>query len=339
MNIRFCLGLSAACLLPAVSVAEVAEMHSLAGIVRDAAGTPAAHVTIFVTEQATGVPVFGDGVPLTQGMANQRTDLLITTSVEDGTFEVTAPAGKYRLVAQRWRPPTKPWTSSMGEFDGLPHFGMTVELLGVAADVVVPSEAALEIELSHPGNGSVTVLTNPESGGDDALFVISTHAPPLDPIFAFNAWQDPILPNAIGMNRMSAGRTTFHNVPAGELHLVAFANDNSPGFGAATVTVPEVGAVEVVIDLVAGWSDGHKKPGARLLPLYEKVVDQGWNLLALDPIQSVQARINEGDGLLEALKAIEKDAVEVELPDGSKAPLRDAWAVGLYTQRWKPGAE
>ncbi len=341
MNPPLTLFLAASCFLSAMALAEEPAAHFLKGTVRDNAGTPAPGVTVFVADAATGVPLFADGTSLAKRNADNRTDLLVAVTGDEGTFDISVPAGSYRLVAQRWQPPTQPWTGSLGEFDGLPHFGPVVELFGTASGIEVPSDAATRIELRPPGSGTLTVTTNPRPGNDATLLVIGTEAPLLDPIFAFEGWRPPFLTNAIGMNRMPKGVTTFKNVPEGDIHLTAFANDNRPGFGCASANVGTGGSARVTVDLVAGWSDGRKTPPDRLRPLYDKAVANRWDLKELEPLATLIGEIEQrrGDSIVEAIERHGGMEQMIGLPDGTSAPLPDALAVWAYLRAWPPEAE
>jgi hypothetical protein len=327
-----------ACLLPAMSFAEEPVTHSLAGMVRDAADNPAAQVTLLVMDNATGIPIYSDGTLLTENLAGQRTDLLTGLSKEDGTFEIAAPAGEFRLMAQRWRPPTQPWDSGMGKFGGLTHFGPVVELFGTLPGIVVPSDDATSIKLAPMGTGTLVIDTNPKPGNDETLVVIGEHAPLLDPIFGFDAWRAPFLNHAYGMNRMPRGHTTFLNVPAGEVHLVAFANDNRAGFGRASATVEADMSTSITVDLVAGWSDGLKTPPNELRSLYDKAVANQWELSSLPSVKEIFEEINSGSSasMGEVLLRDDRKDAAVELPDGTSHSLMEVVTVWAYIKSFPP---
>ena len=59
---------------------------------------------------------------------------------------------------------------------------------------------------------------------------------------------------------MPGGRVTIEGLPEGELHVAVFANDNAPGFGAASVTTRTGESANLVIPIIASWSNAHHEP-------------------------------------------------------------------------------
>ena len=101
------------------------------------------------------------------------------------------------------------------------------------------------------------------------LIVLSTKPTACDPILAFSAWGDQFLQGVVGVNHMAEGKMTISGLPAGKLHLAAFANDNNPGFGAMEIKLNAGERQSVELPIIASWSNAHKQPPQRLVELVD----------------------------------------------------------------------
>ena len=240
-----------------------ADQGTLSGQVLDHQHRPVPGVMVIVCDAQTGIPVSRDTFErFTKDMQFQN--LASMTSDEDGRFsQGNVKPGIYRLIAQSWDDATKPVAAP------LEVNGRVVRLRGIVERLVVPSEEATRVTVRPCGTASLDLTTDPKSGNNDTLLVVSSQPLSADPVLAFAAWSGSFMPAMIAGNRMPLGRTTLHGLPQGRVHIAAFANDNNPGFGGTSCELKSDQTVFASIPLIASWSDGHKEPPARLEPLVE----------------------------------------------------------------------
>ena len=186
------------------------------------------------------------------------------TSDAGGRFRIgDVPAGRYRLVAQSW--PEAPGVTKVFEKNGT-----EIILRGVADDIRVPSKEASNVVIKPLGTGAVHL--DEDFPNSDALLVVSTRPLSADPVLGFVSWQGPFLRKLIGANRMPKGVTKIGGLPAGEIHLSVFANDNNGGIGAGSVVAKPGELVQAeYIPIVCGWSNGRHDPPPELVPTFTEV--------------------------------------------------------------------
>ena len=298
------------------------------GIVQEiSAGTPG--VPVCLCDGETGLPIAKETYkPIDWGSPDINPlsrEMAITVTDEKGAFRFEhVPAGKYRLVAQRWIGPFK------GPFEVQ---GTVIQLMGTANDVVVPRPAdhykAL-VPLTPPGTGIVEF--DQEVGNDETFMFLSTSPTEFDTILGLNAMGAPFFKHLIGFNRMPAGKTTVIGVPATTVHAFFAASDSRPGAAAVEVPVSKTGFARVPAErYVAEWSNGRKTPPpklAKLMEFLEKEALEPDELLELPPFarETFAAHLAR---LQELLKDLHR---QIELPDGSTARVGDIFAVRSYQQ-------
>lgn len=242
-----------------------AQDGSLSGTVVDADDRPIQGITVIVCDDETGIPVSQATFrPFTEEMKYQEIAFATTNPLGQFTLANVRP-GTYRLLAQSWQDATE-------EVEGVLEVnGRIVHLRGIAPGVVVPSPEAEQVKIRPAGNAMLNIATDPLAPNDETLLVVSRASLAADPILAFGAWTGPFIPQMLAGNRMPHGRTTIYGLPAGVVHLGAFAADNNPGFGGAQCELMAGRTSFVKIPLIASWSDGHKQPPPRLEPLVKRL--------------------------------------------------------------------
>ena len=311
---------------------ETAEKRGrISGVVSGSAtGEPVAGACVVLCEQSSGIPLSEKTLrslveEFLQG--REAMDPAYTVTDENGRFSFDGvPAGRYRLVSQSWR--------DAQQVKGILEVnGKEIELHGVAENVEVPSDSATQLVLRPLGTGALRI--DEEAPNDDALMVVSTAPPRADPILRFVAWGGAFMGNMIGGNRMPSGETTIYGLPEGKVYLVVFANDSSPGWGGAEVTIRSGATSVVYVPIVAGWSDGHHDPPKQLLPLFEEVK----SLLSEDTfsmprfLEANGIRIEAGNDRwqreLEISRHLDR---QLELPTGTKTTAADFMAAVGYVE-------
>ncbi|MCC5874990.1 MAG: carboxypeptidase regulatory-like domain-containing protein, partial [Candidatus Sumerlaeia bacterium] len=239
--------------LPALTAAS-----GISGRVVDAEDNPAGGVLVLVLDGETGVPVLSNGKPFHRQITSQPFPIAASKTSTSGEFEISVPEGSYRLVAQRWSGETKLWDGGMGRFEHLEEFGPVIELFGRTGPLTVPSDSANNVLLAPPGNATLKITCDPQIGNNETIVVFGDAACLLPPEKGFEGWTGDFLCGALGFNRMPHGETTVRNLPRGRsVHLVAFANDNKPGYAVEEVIIPDEGDSEVTMHIHADWSDAH----------------------------------------------------------------------------------
>jgi len=352
-------------LAPASSQSRAAEpAGTIAGRVLDSGGAPVAGVCVVPCEHTSGIPLSKSTMrPFTDEFAagRQALDLAYAVSDEQGRFRCEKlPAGRYRLVAQSWkdagpvkqrpknnlpvptpegegrgeaRPGKSGNRSSTGIKSLLEVNGETIELHGVAESVQVPSPAALEVVLRPLGTGVLKL--DEKMPNDETLLVISTAPPRADPVLGFVGWGGGLMSKMIGANRMPRGKTTVRGLPQGKVHLVLFAADNSPGWGAGEAEIRPQSTTVAYVPVVAAWSDGHHDPPPRLAKLFAQMqtlmLEKDFSLQQILKLNGVQ--IKPGRGVWEGKQQIAPHlGGRIELPNGGKALLGDVVAAARYVQ-------
>jgi C-terminal processing protease CtpA/Prc len=316
------------------SLAARGQAAIVAGHVLNAEGRPVAGVTVLVCDQQSGVPVLRESwKPFTAGTPNSTDGLLWTTTDEGGAFAFDdAKPGAYRMLAQSWEDAAGPIRGPLEEENG-----RVVRVCGVAERIDVPSAAAGEIELKPIGSATLELVTDPKCGNNSTLMVVSRSPMPADPVLAFSAWTGDFMPAVLAGNRMPLGQTTVHGLPAGKVHIGAFAPDNNPGFGGVTVELETGKTTAASVPMLATWSDGHYAPPDRLLPLVKRVRQLGGQ-------QAVMALIGQQHpDFAEAFAGVKKAGLAgwaflgpfldrtVKLGDDESVLVKDLTAAGAYS--------
>ncbi len=306
------------------------SVHTISGIVMELrSGTP--DVSVCLCDAATGLPLAKDTYkPIgsgsgPQGAMAQEMAILVTDDRGQFRFE-QVPAGKYRLVAQKWT----------GPFKGIfAEHGTVIQLMGTADDVLVPrpTDDRQALVSLRPSGGGIVQFDQDVANNETFLF-LSKSPPEFDPILGLNAMGTPFLQHLIGFNRMPLGKTTVIGVPGVPLHAFFFAADNSPGFATVEVPVSNVGLVRVPPEpFVAGWSDGRKTPPPELAKLMGFMET---NALTPDQLLNIPELSNANFAAHQArMQELQKDlSHKVELAEGVTARVGDILAVKGY-QRLK----
>jgi len=293
---------------------------------------PVASATVFLCDQATGIPVdthtfipFPDAKLFPPDLATALTD-------EQGQFKFHGISnGLYRLVSQSWKDTPK-------ARDLFAVNGRNLVLHGVANSVQVPSPQALDVTLRPLGTASV--ILDEHFPNDGSLLVISPMPLTADPVLGFASWQGPFLQQAIGANQMPSGYTRVDGLPEGRIHLSVFANDNNGGIGEGWV---EANAGRIMIaksfPIVCRWSNGRHDPPLYLMGTTDEMKVILSNLkkkpTLLPFLKQLLAR--EGVKVRRAQKKespltpyLEHLQVPVTLPSGAHVPFKDVLAAVQY---------
>jgi hypothetical protein len=307
------------------------NVHTIAGIVMELrSGTPDVSVCLF--DSATGLPLAKDTykpIGSGSGQANaMATEMAILVTDERGHFRFEqVPAGKYRLVAQKW----------IGPFKGIfAEHGTVIQLMGTADDVLVPrpSDGPQALVSLRPSGGGI-VQFDQDVGNNETFLFLSTSPPEFDPILGLNAMGTSFLQHLIGFNRMPLGKTTVIGVPGVPLHAFFFAADNSPGFATVEVPVSNVGLVRVPAEpFVAGWSDGRKTPPPELAKLMEFMEAHA---LTPEQLLNIPELSNANFAAHQArMQELQKElSQKIELAEGVTARVGDVLAVKGYQRLTK----
>lgn len=257
------LGLAQAAHLNAQDAAPPAAGQIL-GLVGDAEGQAAApgRAVVFLCDAATGRPlVAANRRPLgTDNPVETPSALWHAVTGADGRFMFDeVPPGEYRMFAQAW-------VGIAGLPEHVRDASETIHLLGVAEGVRVAAGETVRASLRPVGAGSLTVNTDPEE--ESAFLLLSTAAPLGDPVLGPTGWHDAFVRGLIGVTHLTKSHATFLGVPEqGELYASAFFYDNVSGVG--TAIAPPGRERTATLKIYSGWSNAHKDPPERLLPLVE----------------------------------------------------------------------
>jgi hypothetical protein len=290
-------------------------------------GTP--DVAVCLCDAVTGLPLAKETYKPLQLGQDQSDDaaktmaIVVTDKRGNYRFE-NVPAGKYRLVAQKWIGPYK------GAFE---EHGTVIQLMGSADDVVVPRPEADDkafIALTPPGDGIVQF--DQDVGNSDTFMFLSTVPPEFDPILGLNSMGTSFIQHVIGVNRMPLGRTTVIGVPDKPLYAFFVAPDNSPGYATLGVPASKSGLVRMPAEpFVAGWSNGRKTPPPKLAELMKFMDAQSLKTQTLLNIPPLSAATSEAHRtrMQELTHELSR---EVELPAGKTARIGDLLAADAYRE-------
>lgn len=308
--------LSMACAAFAQQVPQAAVYEISGSVSEMQSGAP--DVIVFLCDGETGIPLSKDTMkPFIEGKRIQNADfnnLLTAVSGDRGAFAFKdVPAGRYRLIAQKW----------IGPYKGLFEInGSVIQLFG-AAEVAVPSEEAQQVRLQTLGRGVAQL--DMKVGNNETLLMLSTQPAEFDPILGFRCLGKSFMTNLIGANRMPYGRTTIVGLPSTPVHAFYFANDNNPGF-ATQIIEPQITGPIDNIPFVAGWSNGRHEPTEDLRPLMDLLIAQNIVVEDLLDLKGPDGKVNR-----EAAEALQLDRL-VTLPDGKWYRIGDIVAADNY--RW-----
>lgn len=250
-------------------------------------------------------------------------DWLQTIPDAAGNFQFTnIPAGNYIVVAQAWKSPLMRTNlmdqSSEFQFAARDPRTDTLHLLG-RAEVTLPSERASQLQLAAPGTNSIRIAYQ----HDGETLLLGTHPQHGDAVLGWLGWGTNFISHLIGMSEIPRGDGLLvHGLPK-ETYASIFANDNSPGFGSMRLRFDGTNAV--TIPVVAGWSDGYKKPPTNLVWLVELLQT---NQFKIDELLGLTAQPRRFDNFIErerekirlVLPIWEK---EITLPTGQKTRVKD----------------
>ncbi len=303
----------------------------LSGRVLDATGQPVAEAAVVVCDVETGIPVSAETYqPFTKNMQFQRLALAVTN--EQGAFTVLrVKPGTYRLIAQSWEDARQPVEQLLNVN------GPVVHLRGIVAEVSVPSQQATDLTILPVGSATLDITTAPQAPNDETLVVVSGRPLAADPILGFAAWSGAFVPHMVAGNRMPHGKTLFHGLPAGTLHVAAFAADNNPGFGGISCELTAGQTTVISIPLIASWSDGYRTPPKRLEPLVGRLL----GMRDVTVMDLVRQHAPEAAQALEAAQSPSRnpwlplipvlDQI-VELEGWERIPLKDLLAADGYVR-------
>lgn len=224
---------------------------------------------VFLCDAATGNPIDGTTKQpnrslLKTGSGEAQPAFWFAVLDDRGSFEFRdVPPGRYRLIAQSWTGTT-----------GLPKvMGRTskfIVLHGAADDVEVKAGEKTVVFLRQPGEGMLRIKTNPPS--PNAFLVVSLARPLGDPILGIAGWGPNFTRQVIGVTHMAGPDVILFGVPEHrDLHVAYLNYDNSPGVAGGTF---QAGPQDATLWVLAGWSNGHDGPPARLKPLRDQLIEQ-----------------------------------------------------------------
>jgi hypothetical protein len=293
---------------------------------------PVSGSTVFLCDQATGIPVdTHTGRPFTEA---KRFPPVLTTAVTDnqGQFKFHGISnGTYRLVSQSWKDTPK-------ARDPFAVNGRDLMLHGVVDSVQVPSPQALDVTIRPLGTASI--ILDEHFPNDGSLLVISPMPLSADPVLGFASWQGPFLQQAIGMNRMPGGYTRVDGLPEGRIHLSVFANDNNGGIGDGVVEA-KAGRIMIAksFPIVCRWSNGRHDPPLYLMGTYREMKGIISNLKKKQTLLPFLKRLLAKEGV-KVRRTQKKESpiapylehlqVPVTLPSGARAPFGDVLAAVQY---------
>lgn len=298
---------------------------SIAGIVLDGDGSPVAGASVIVCNGESGVPVIaGSYLPLTHDrrqIENNLDHLAHATTTKTGEFTLTGlPVGEYRLIAQSWKrdEPAKAMLDVNGE---------VVFLHGLAEHVSVKTGETTTVTITPAG--SLTLHVRVKSANSDTLLIVSRSPTRADPILGFTGWVGPFMGNVLAGNRMPLGKTTIHGLPAGMVHVVVFANDDVPGWGAAAVELKDKTTATVTIPFISGWSDAVHTPPPALKALGDQLKELG-----LDQSAAIKKLLADNNIEIDRMHPVTFMAEHLDrritLADGSEHRLGDILAAQAY---------
>lgn len=307
--------------------AEPRPRGSISGVVHTTGGRAAPSVCVVVCDAASGIPLdSATHRPFTDD-ASQRNEaferVLLATTGEDGSFELSLPPGAYRLLAQSWEvTPT----------EVLGVNGVDVWLFGTTGTIDLDDAETETVNLQPAGDCVLSV--HADSANNESLFLVSAAPTRADPILGFAGWTGPFIGQMLGGNRAPGGRTVFHGLAEGEVHVAVFSADNIPGFGAASVTLESGRPVEVDVPWVVTWSNGVHSPPPGLEALTDSVaamskpeqlalISEAMRVAAIDPSLDPIAQMG---ALGPALSRT------VQLETGEERPLGDVLAAVGYAR-------
>ena len=297
------------------------QTGSIEGTVRDEQDNAVTGACVILIDDASGVPVRRDSYqPFTRNVEDDDSYEKIAFSLtdENGEFAFSdLPEGTYRLIAQSWN-------SDKPTANPLDVNGTVVFLHGVAENVKVSPGKASEVHITPLGNLSLRVKV--KSANNDTLLLVSREPTSADPATGFTGWVGPFAKNILAGNRMPQGKTTIRGLPPGMVHVAVFANDDRPGWGAASVELQPATVTTVVIPFVAEWSDGMQSPSPKLAKLQEKLID-----LKLDTRSAVYQLLEDNgisldttSGFYSAYANLGRHVGDIlTLPDGSQVTVGD----------------
>lgn len=297
-----------------------AGLHgSIRGIVMEkSAGT--SDVVVFLWDQEHGIP---PGRTAEQRGKDHESGnelgvpIAVTNHRGEFAFE-DLPEGRYRVFAQKW----------IGPFRGpLEFHGSVIQLFGWANDLHVPSPEAEKVELRPPGDGILKIDENVPN--NDLFVALATEPLAGDPVLGFQAMGKRFVDSVIGINRMPYGRTTVVNAPPGTVHAFFLANDNSPGFAAASYKVSTPEPATHHLQIIAGWSDAHKDPPPHIAKLVERMREQ--SIRPQDVLSSSTfLRTVRPRGIAQAMR--QDLGNTVKLPDQTTATVGEVLAAYGYEE-------
>lgn len=315
----------------AIGSSAAAQDGTISGKVLDADKRPVAGALVVVCDQRTGIPIERETFQIFTRNIRSR-NFVSAVSDEEGMFSVEqVKPGDYRLIAQSWEDARAPVTQAFQVN------GSVIHLRGIAERVTVPSEEAARVSLRPLGDASLDVTTDPKSGNNATLLVVSRAPLAADPILGFSAWAGEFMPNMIAGNLMPLGKTTIHGLPAETVHIALFASDNNPGSGGVSVELEANETTTVAVPLIASWSDGHTTPPDRLKTLVEQVqkMDAGAvNKLIGQQHPDIFKALNAMADGPEKLLATWIPYLErpLQLDEGQRVPLKDLVAADAYVR-------
>lgn len=313
-------------------IPTLAAAGEIGGRLLDATQQPVVGATVFLCDQATGIPVdTHTGRPFIEAkhfppvLASALTD-------EQGLFKFhDLSNGTYRLVSQSWKDTPK-------ARDLFAVNGRDLVLHGVKHSVRIPSPQALDVTIRPLGTASV--ILDEHFPNDGSLLVISPMPLTADPVLGFASWQGPFLQQAIGANRMPSGYTRVDGLPEGRIHLSAFANDNNGGIGEGVI---EAKAGRILIaksfPIVCRWSNGRHDPPLYLMGTTDEMKEIISNLKKKPMLFPLLKRLLAKEGV-KVRRAQKKESplapyfehlqVPVTLPSGARVPFKDVLASVQY---------
>lgn len=272
--------------------------------------------TVFICNAQSGLPL---------GMASNIANFPRTVTDAKGRFSFTnIPPGSYRLIAQSW-----PDSADFKRETALNiPTARTLQVLGTAEQIEVPSKAATRIRILPLGTGKLTLDQN--FPNNEGYVLISTKALTADPILGFLGWNEEFLNHAIGIGAIPMQQAiTISGLPSRNIQAAIFANDNSPGFGSAFFS--ELPSTAQKIPIVAGWSDAQHEPPAKIKHIMDVLDAHKTNAGELLKVRRPQARDYAAQlkELREQLGSLDR---MVALPNGEQATVADVFATIGYKQ-------
>ena len=336
MNTAFPSLLLCLIVLPPVSgqtLQDTKPIFTLSGTVLDAEGQPVPHSVV--------IPLSEHGIPLRRSNLEpvsldaiesaEKEDFILSSETNGaGVFSFNLPPGKYRLVAQSW-----PGHTGIQRI--LERHGSHLRMDGLLELEFSNEMEASEVHEIRPiGTASLKVTSQEKSD----MLLISSEPFACDIALGFVALMGDFWNGLLAGTAMEKKEILISGLPAGEIQVFSFINDNNGGIGAGKTKLAEGESGELYVGVLAGWSNGHRTPPAELKELTKYLLENQQDLARTDRVmqelQEAFASSNHGNGL-ERMTEYSKLLLprlpeEFRLSNGEKTTLGEILAAAVYAR-------